>query len=558
LDDGHRSQYRRTVLDWRKLLLLTHRWLGIAGCILFVLWFFSGIVMMYARMPTFEHEERLARAPALDLSTAALSPFQAAEAIGTDAEGVQVAMLGDRPVYRFGGRNGLIVFADDGKAFEGLKRSEAEAVARRYAPGHQGPIRYDAYLTAPDQWTIQSRNEMPLHRFALDDAAGTELYVSDVTGDVELRTTRSERFWGYLGPVLHWLYFKPLRLNGPLWSDIVIWSSLVGCLMCVTGLLWGLLRFSPRGGYRIQGASTGSPYTGLLKWHHYAGLIFGLVTLTWTYSGLLSMGPFNWFQTRGMTEAQRTAAAGGPLRPEVLTLDSIRTALDAFAPAFRPKELELVQFRGESFWSALQPPAPEQAAFWMNAGLLPRASRPPLERRHVSIARPGGGTFTEFDREAISQVARDAMPGIAIEDAVWLQEYDGYYYDPRASRPLPVLRVRYADPEATWLYLDPKRGAIVQRSERVGRLQRWLYQGFHSLDFPFLYFRRPLWDIVVIMLSIGGLVLSATTLVPAWRRLRRHASTLARWPLRAWQDGRARRLPRAWKLHPRAPEAPDA
>jgi hypothetical protein len=27
-------------------------------------------------------------------------------------------------------------------------------------------------------------------------------------------------------------------------------------------------------------------------WHHYAGLLFGVVTLTWTYSGLLSMGPF--------------------------------------------------------------------------------------------------------------------------------------------------------------------------------------------------------------------------------------------------------------------------
>ncbi len=259
------------MFDWRKALLLTHRWLGIAGTILFVAWFFSGIVMMYVRMPGLEEEERLARAPTLDLSRATLSPLQAAEAVGADPDGLTVAMLRDRPVYRFGGRDGLVVFADDGSAFGGVGAAEAEAVARRYAPGHSGPIRYDQYLTESDQWTIQSRAQMPFHRFALDDAAGTHLYVSEVTGDVELRTTRRERFWAYLGPVLHWFYFTPLRRNGPLWSDIVIWSSLIGCVMCVTGLLWGLMRFSPRGEYRVKGSPTGSPYTGLLKWHHYAG-----------------------------------------------------------------------------------------------------------------------------------------------------------------------------------------------------------------------------------------------------------------------------------------------
>ena len=38
-----------------------------------------------------------------------------------------------------------------------------------------------------------------------------------------------------------------------------------------------------------------------------------------------------------------------------------------------------------------------------------------------------------------------------------------------------------------------------------------------------MYYRRPLWDIALIVLSIGGVVLSATTLVPSWHRLVRHA-----------------------------------
>ena len=107
----------------------------------------------------------------------------------------------------------------------------------------------------------------------------------------------------------------------------------------------------------------------------------------------------------------------------------------------------------------------------------------------------------------------------------WLDQYDAYYYDRNRRLSLPVLRVRYNDPQRTWLYFDPKRGAIARKEERLTRLNRWLYHGFHSLDFPFLYYRRPLWDVVVIALSLGGLVLSATTLTASWRRLRRSVTS---------------------------------
>jgi hypothetical protein len=531
-------------LDWRKALLLIHRWLGIAGTILFITWFLSGIVMMYVRMPTLEEGERLARASALDLSRATLSPLEAAEAVRADPSAVTVAMLHDRPVYRFGGRDGLTVFADDGSVFEGLGAAEMEAVTRRYAPGYSGLVRYEGYLTEPDQWTMEARTVMPLHRLALDDDAGTRLYLSEVTGDVELRTTRRERFWAYLGPVLHWFYFAPLRRNGPFWSDLVIWSALIGCVMCVTGLLWGLMRFSPRGEYMVKGAAAGSPYTGLLKWHHYAGLLFGVAGLTWAYSGLLSMEPFNWFATAGPAPTIVQAASGGEVQPGGLTLDALRGALAAFERSFAPKELALTQFQGEPFWAATRPPSEDEAAGWMNAGLLPRSGRPVLERLYVSGLHPERGSFGAFNREAIVVLAHAAMPGTRIRDEVWLEDYDGHYYDARATRSLPVLRVRFDDPDETWLYLDPRQGGIVDWSVRTTRLRRWLYHGLHSLDFPFLYFRRPLWDVVVIVLSLGGLVLSSTTLLPAWRRLLRHVASLGRSSVHLW------RKKRALKLHP--------
>jgi hypothetical protein len=111
---------------------------------------------------------------------------------------------------------------------------------------------------------------------------------------------------------------------------------------------------------------------------------------------------------------------------------------------------------------------------------------------------------------------------VTIDGMHWMEDYDAYYYDRDRRQSLPVLRVRYADSQRTWLYFDPKHGTIARKEERLTRLNRWLYHGFHSLDFPFLYYRRPLWDVVVIVLSLGGLALSATTLTASWRRLKRH------------------------------------
>src|SRR5262245_43706679 len=93
------------------------------------------------------------------------------------------------------------------------------------------------------------------------------------------------------------------------------------------------------------------------------------------------------------------------------------------------------------------------------------------------------------------------------------------------TKTLPVLRVRYDDAAQTWLYLTPSPGQIY-KVERQDRANRWGYYGLHGLDFAFLYRHRPLWDIVVVALLVGVGVSSVTTIVPAYRRLARHARRL--------------------------------
>ena len=515
---------------WRRLLIDTHRWLGIAGSLLFVVWFVSGIVMMYAGMPNLTTEERLARVPVLDLTRARVDVGDAAVRVGVAPRRILIGMLGDRPVYRFVGAGGLTtVYADTGAALDGLDAETVLGIARRFAPEHAATTRYDALLREPDQWTLQSGAFLPLHRVRLGDPSDTVLYVSGRTGEPVMRTTRQNRRWGYVGAVLHWLYFRPLRSRGALWSDVVIWLSLIGCVLGLSRLIWGLWRAAPAITDRIRGGPSHSPHADLMRWHHYTGLVFGLVTCTWVFSGALSMAPWSWHPGTGPTRVQREVVTGGSLRLVSLTVEQLRAGAEALAQSFVPKELEVVQFLGEPYLLALdvRPLVAGDTRTSLPNTLAGRWSHA-LPQRIVSIAHPERGAFSRFEDEVFDDLTAAVMPGVDIIEATWLRVYDSYYYDRSQRRRLPVLRVRYDDPQRTWLYFDPHRGAIAQKEERLTRLNRWLYHGLHSLDFPFLYDRRPLWDIVVIVLSLGGIALSVTSVTQGWHRLRRHGRRLRR------------------------------
>ena len=481
-----------------RVLIYTHRWLGIVSGVLFVIWFVSGIVMMYARMPELSAAERLARLPAIDASFIRVLPPAPADG---ELTRLTIGTLEGRPVFRVtaSGRTRL-VFGDTGDSLPPVDADQALRIARAFAGG-PSEVRYDTRLTDADQWAFDIRGRMPVHRIAVDDARRTRLYVAENGGDVLLKTTGSGRFWGWTGAVLHWLYFAPFRRNAALWNLTIVWLSVAGTVMCVAGLAWGFWRIAPRRGYRLRDHRQWSPYAGWMRWHHYAGLIFGIVTTTWIFSGLLSMDPWNWHPTTAPTREQRFRVAGGPIALADLSVEKLRTAIAAFG-ANRPKELDITRFRGRYYAVA-------------SAGI-------------VSLDEPKFGALDQLAADLVVGAADVAMDGAPIDGMTWLDQYDAYYYDRDGALSLPVLRVRYADPQGTWLYFDPKRGTIARKEEKLTRLNRWLYHGFHSFDFPLLYYKRPLWDIVVILLSIGGIVLSATTLTASWRRVRRSVTSVPR------------------------------
>jgi hypothetical protein len=206
---------------WRALVI-THRYLGIAVGVLMLMWFASGIVMMYVAFPQGIGKERFG----------ALRPIAWQGCCRIEVplhdndvfERVEVENLLGRPVLRLR-RPPLpqrVIDLDTGAAME-IDFDLAQSIARAAAPrlvGADAPI-VAAEEIEDDQWTIgRYRAERPLLRFDFADPAATTLYVSGSGGRVVLRTTASQRFWNWLGAVPHWIYPTALRSNGLLWSRI--------------------------------------------------------------------------------------------------------------------------------------------------------------------------------------------------------------------------------------------------------------------------------------------------------------------------------------------------
>lgn len=472
----------------KRWLYVFHRWTGIALCLLFAIWFFSGLVMLYVSFPSFRAAERVATAAPIDWRQLRVGPDQALARFGGTAfpSEMRLGMAGGELVYRF-------VTPDGRRAMSARSGSEIRVIDARRA----GEIA-SALTGAPvvsvepverDQWVVTRAYKAmaPFWRVRTADAAVSDIYVSQRTGEIVQNTTRHERFWNWLGAVPHWIYFEALRVFQEPWRQTVLWTSGIGLLGALSGMWIGLLRVRFKRRYR---SGSISPYRGWMKWHHVIGLVGGLFLVTWVFSGWLSMSPWGGLRDKSHDAAGLYAGA----RPGFPATD--RNALAREGAGAR--EVRFAWLGGRpviTLWGEGHP------------RLLDGASARPMP----------------LDRGGIIAMARVAMPGARLTGIDWLERPDRYWYstgDPRDdSRPLPVLRLKFDDPARTWLHIDPATGALLGQLGSGGRSYRWLFNGLHSLDFPWLLIWPPLRHILVWLLSGAGIVISLSGVVIGWKRL---------------------------------------
>jgi uncharacterized iron-regulated membrane protein len=486
---GARKGSGRLIKSGKRALYWAHRWLGVVTCILSVMWFLSGLVMLYVPFPSWSDEERLANLPPIAAERVAVTPDEALATAGATSYPMsfRLEMMAGEPVYRvLAGPKPKTVSAVTGKAIETVNAEVALRHVTEVFPGTQPTL---SETLDYDQWTVTRRFDphRPLYKFSLDDDAGTIVYVSSKTGEIVQNATQAERFWNWLGAVPHWIYFSPIRKHGEFWRQAVMWLSGPLTIGAIAGLWVGILRLRVRRPYS-RGRMT--PYRGWMKWHHVAGLFGGVFLTTWIASGWLSVNPFSLFARTSFSDVQRVAYAGWTAG------QSYRVSLSAIAAAGRdhPTEISFVSIGGEP-------------------RMIVRS------KSRTAMADPNLGTAAPLADVALISAAQRAYPDVSLAKAERLTQEDLYWYSHHQKRPLPILRVKFNDPSETWLFIDPAKGSVAAVSDRDARIYRWLFNFLHDYDLPILLRHQPARDILVWVLSIAGLIVSVSGVVIGYRVL---------------------------------------
>ncbi|WP_191577439.1 PepSY-associated TM helix domain-containing protein [Achromobacter insolitus] len=478
----------------RRLTYLAHRWLGVGGCLLMLVWFLSGIVMLYVGYPKLTPEERFASLPVL--AADAYLPLDAAQPGGALA--VLTSVRGE-PTYIIPTPDGPRAWSARTGRPDGVVTADmAVAAARAFWPS--GTARH-AGLIDEDRWT-HSRGldgHRPLHKVRMEgDAAGT-LYVSSATGEVVLDAPIVQQRWNYVGAWLHWLYMARDRSVDPVWSWMVIALSAVCTVLAISGTVVGVWRWRFRGRYKT-GART--PYReAWMRWHHIIGLAFSAFVCTWIFSGLMSMNPGGLFAAAD-PGPDRQAMAGAQLATPIADPQPVLQALHA--AGFEPVQLEWRRMSGQPYVVARNATAGSRIVHRVDGAMTVQTSWQP---------------------EAVLDAARALFPGAAVR-ATLLDHYDAYYYARHAEamnggapRGLPVLRLDFDTPAGDHVYVDLRTGEVALSLSRAQRVGRWLFYFLHSWDTPALLNAGVGRDLALILLSLGGLAVSATGIVLGTRRL---------------------------------------
>jgi len=506
-------------VKWQRLNYLVHRWLGIALGVLVFVWFASGIVMIYYPWPAPTLSQEFARLQAFDVPPGAIgfaAAHRAALAALDRLPSVRHDGGGGGPDRLVGGRleqwNGhaayilwrqhtyidqptVVVDAMTGTVRSPISDSDAVATARSAVGVLPAATRVEL-LAEGDHYLMSSEYQpsFPAYRVDFDDPDNTAVYVGQAGANIVGVVTTLTRWTTWLGTVPHWLYFKWLysrHLTLWLWVSYVL--PAIAAAGGLAGILLGVYQLFPR---RRRGEWRISPYRGMSQWHHIAGIVFGVLVITWAVSGVLEvLGPENFPEGPQVTRV-RGAVQWDAIR--ISEADAARRLKDAIKSSVLPIAIDLTTLDGHlGYVFHLE----GDRTWWVDAASgVPRG---------------------ELNGETAQAIAREALGStVPVEHSERITQYDAYYYArPYRQMPLPVWRIAFRDPQRSTLYLDPVSGRPVGFVFRESRTYRWLRDGLHTFDIPAINGKRPLWDLALGLPMLGGTVIAFTGVWLLIRRL---------------------------------------
>jgi uncharacterized iron-regulated membrane protein len=484
----------------RRWTYLVHRWCGVFGCLLMAVWFASGVVMLFVGYPKLSPWQRVQALPVL-VDVPMRSPAQVMGSADVTRLTLNAASGQARYVLRGADGRLSVVDAVTGSTVSAVDDAGALHSAQVFMAGAGGHVLGNVW---EDRWT-HSRGldpHRPLHQVQMQDDAQTLLYVSSATGAVVMQATYSERMWNVVGAWLHWLYVFKNQPVDPVWTWTVIGLSAACVLVACSGILVGLWRWRFSRPYRSGSHSPFAP--GWMRWHHLLGLSFAAITLSWIFSGLMSMNPFGIFSATVVPDLTAYAGATPAQRHLALAPQTMLRALQE--QGFAAVELDWRNLDGVPYVLA-RDAADRTRILTQESGRLQIAPQWPRARLEEAAARLYRAPATWSQ---------------------WLSSYDSYYYrrDEQsmmggAERRLPVLMLQFADDGRSQVYIDVATGQVELSVDRAQRVGRWLFNLLHSWDLRPMLAIAWLRETVLVLLSAGGLLLAVSGVVIGWRRTRK-------------------------------------
>ena len=161
---------------FRKILKLTHKILGLLLSILFLMWFLSGIVMIYHSFPRASQQDKLERQQVIDGNLPDMETLLSVLPDSAQVRSLSMEMYFDRPVVHFRGKNTPeTLYADSLQPVEAINDETIERTAAQWC---SSPILRVDSMYKLDQWIPfgRLREEFPIYKYCL-------LYTSDAADE---------------------------------------------------------------------------------------------------------------------------------------------------------------------------------------------------------------------------------------------------------------------------------------------------------------------------------------------------------------------------------------